>query len=786
MNCRLCVALCLSAALLLCARESIAQKTQEVDSLPAISNRFAILVGVETYDDANIAPINSGPANDVKRLKSILETYAGFHDDNVFVLSTAKKTGLQPTRPGILEALAKVKNLQNLQKGNGLLLFMFSGHGVAPGNEAFLLPKDAQWTSDQGLLEDTSLSVELLRKRIAETGVKQTIVLLDACRNDPKAAKDVSDNPLTKPFLIDFESLNRGIEASAVIYASSLGKRAYVDVGTHLGYFTEAIAAALSGKASDSKGDVTLGKLIDYIHEAVPKMVARDLGKDVEQIPYPLVAGYGTNLVLAHVRTLSARGSVKVSSSQGTASSPVVSSLPNQASKALAPIFSQFVSYPSGGVFPNSLAVGDFNKDGNTDVVVANSDSNNIGVLLGIGDGSFQEAKSYPAGDSPYSLAVGDFNGDGKLDVAVANIGSHGVPSISILLGRGDGTFDSAKNYPSGEAPTKLVVGDFNGDHKLDLAVGNKLDSSVSILLGNGDGSFQAPVKYSVGSYPYAIAVGDFNEDHKEDLVVGNNASHTVSILLGNGAGAFENTQEYISDTGRWGPYSVMIGDFNHDKHQDLVFTDFSDNAVGVRLGNGDGTFQDLKSYTVHEKGQADRDEGPFDIAVFDFDGDGNLDLATANNANTISLLLGKSDGTFQPAKTYPAGYSPVSLAVGDFNGDHKPDLVVANRIGNSVSVFLNSVFDTQMTLNSSLNPSSSGINITFTATVETEAGVPDGLVEFYSDKLVIGVVPLKDGIATVTTYALSSGVHLVTAKYKGTSAVRGNSVTLTQVVKDH
>src|SRR5438132_377175 len=130
-----------------------------------------------------------------------------------------------------------------------------------------------------------------------------------------------------------------------------------------------------------------------------------------------------------------------------------------------------------GSLRPQSLAVGDFNGDGRPDLAVANNGSTNVSVLLGNGDGTFQNAFGYGAGTGPGSVAVGDFNGDGKPDLAVANIGSlrdnYTDGNVSVLLGNGDGTFRSAVDYGAGSVPRSVTVGDFNGDGKLDLAVAN-------------------------------------------------------------------------------------------------------------------------------------------------------------------------------------------------------------------------------------------------------------------------------------------------------------------------
>src|SRR5580658_474305 len=152
------------------------------------------------------------------------------------------------------------------------------------------------------------------------------------------------------------------------------------------------------------------------------------------------------------------------------------------------------------GTDPDAVAVGDFNGDGKLDLVVANEGSNNVGILLGNGDGTFQAAVNYGVGSAPTSVAVGDFNGDGKLDLAVVNELSN---NVSILLGNGDGMFQAAVNYGAGLSLFSVAVADFNGDGKLDLAVANYESNNVSILLGKGDGTFQAAVDYGIGTENY-------------------------------------------------------------------------------------------------------------------------------------------------------------------------------------------------------------------------------------------------------------------------------------------
>jgi uncharacterized protein (UPF0548 family) len=334
------------------------------------------------------------------------------------------------------------------------------------------------------------------------------------------------------------------------------------------------------------------------------------------------------------------------------------------------------VNYGVGaGTYPTSVAVGDFNGDGKADLAVTNGSANTVSILLGKGDGTFQAAVNYGAGSNPVSVAVGDFNGDGKADLAVANYVSN---NVSVLLGNGDASFQPAVNYSVGSYPDSVAVGDFNGDGKADLVVANANNEDVSVLLGNGDGSFQTAVNYAVGGNPYSVAVGDFNGDGNADIAVAN-VNSNVSVLLGNGDGTFQAAVQYSAGLG---PESVAVWDFNGDGKADLAVANTESNSVSVLLGDGDGTFQAAVNYAVGVF--------PASVAIGDFNGDGRADLAVADVfSNVVSVLLGKGDGTFQAAVNYAVGSNPWSVAVGDFNGDGRVDLAVANEGSNNVSILL-------------------------------------------------------------------------------------------------
>jgi|HubBroStandDraft_6_1064221.scaffolds.fasta_scaffold00121_33 hypothetical protein len=347
---------------------------------------------------------------------------------------------------------------------------------------------------------------------------------------------------------------------------------------------------------------------------------------------------------------------------------------------ALAAQAGQFLvalQYPTG-TNPQAVAVGDFNGDGNLDLAIANSTSNTISVLLGKGDGTFRPKVDYATGSTPADIAVGDFNGDGHLDIAVTNSASN---TVSVFLGNGDGSFRPKVDAATGKRPQGIAVGDFNGDGHPDIAVTNATDGTVGVLLGKGDGTFKAEVAYNTGFNPYSVAVGDFNGDGIPDLAVANNNNdNLVSVLLGKGDGTFQTRFQYT--TGNT-PVSVALADFNGDGYLDIAVADQHGNAVSILLGNGKGSFATHVEYSTAAF--------PTAVTAGDFNGDGKMDLAVSDgDGNTVSVLWGNGDGTFQGQLNCGTGDIPYSVVAADFNNDGKTDLVVANSGADSVSVILN------------------------------------------------------------------------------------------------
>ncbi len=329
--------------------------------------------------------------------------------------------------------------------------------------------------------------------------------------------------------------------------------------------------------------------------------------------------------------------------------------------------FAPKVDYTTGNS-ATFVAVGDFNADGKLDLAVADSSyqSPSISILLGNGDGSFGAPKILSLGGSPSAIATGDFNRDGKLDLVVTDSSD----TVLILLGNGDGTFRRGSTYLSDQRPPGVAVGDLNGDGKLDLVLpSGQNGTSVFVMLGNGDGTFQAPLSSTVPYGPRVAGIADFNRDGIPDLLVGNAIS--PSILLGNGDGTFQSP---ITSSVPFGLASFAIGDFNGDGMLDIAVGSGGPSAdISILLGNGDGTFQQQVIYS----GSSD------ELVSLDVNGDGQLDLLGIGYSDfgpAVQVLLGDGDGTFGNQRLYTTGVTPVDLGVMDFNHDGHLDLAIVNQ----------------------------------------------------------------------------------------------------------
>jgi formylglycine-generating enzyme required for sulfatase activity len=283
------------------ARDVRLTSSSPVTQLPERSKRFALIVGVDRYQDPQVTPL-VGAGNDARSLRTALIRYGGFPDDHVILLTSDQAAGSQPTRGVILR---KLSNLRAVVPKDGLLLFSFAGHGIQREGRAYLLASDSQVNGDLDLLEDTAINVgSQVRDRVEETGIGQVIFILDACRNEPGAGRSGTDNPLSEGFVkqFSFDSRNRDVSAFVILYASEIGHRAYEYIEKRQGYFSWFLVEALRGAAANDRGEVTLGAVIDYLQEKVPQRVALDLGRGKAQKPFAVIEGFKANdLVLSFV-----------------------------------------------------------------------------------------------------------------------------------------------------------------------------------------------------------------------------------------------------------------------------------------------------------------------------------------------------------------------------------------------------------------------------------------------------------------------------------------------------
>jgi hypothetical protein len=287
-------------------------------------------------------------------------------------------------------------------------------------------------------------------------------------------------------------------------------------------------------------------------------------------------------------------------------------------------------------------------------------------------------------------------------------------------------------------------------------------------LLNEGHGIFSSPTAYDSGAlFGRSMTLGDVNRDGELDVLVGNNGY--VGVLLGNGDGTFKPAVTYGSGA------SITVGDVNSDGKPDLLAAELtsSSGVASVLLGNGDGTFKPAAFYPTG--GEYARS-----VAVADVNGDGKPDLVVANSSDiwpdqrAVGVLTGNGDGSFEPAVTFDSGGGTFFVAVGDVNKDGKPDVVVVNTSGLGLGVLLNNTKSTTATtLISSLNPSTYGQRVVFTAMVKTRFVAPTGRVVFtWSDGFrtfnIGSALVNSSGVAMLAKSNLNADWFPLTAVYEG------------------
>ena len=431
------------------------------------------------------------------------------------------------------------------------------------------------------------------------------------------------------------------------------------------------------------------------------------------------------------------------------------------------------------GEQPTSIVAADFNHDGNLDLAVANSLSGYLSILIGNRDGTFRPATPSPPVSDPGFVTVGDFNGDGKIDL-IALGGS--ASTISVLLGNGDGTFQKAIATKPPFAVQAIGVGDFNGDGKLDVVTAGTFGGSapVNVLLGNGDGTFRLGASYTGETSPAAIAVGDFNGDHKLDMAIANFLGVGVSVWLGNGDGTFKPPVDYATSFPEWVTAARLAG----EGPVDLVAANFGGTAAPagttVFSGNGDGTF---KAGSFYPAGGETRF-----VAAGDFNGDRKLDLVVPDAlSDDVVVLLNTAAAAFSP--TTPLTFTPQlmgttsapqtvtltntgkgSLAIGLISAS--ANFAVTNTCGKSL------VVGATCDLNVSFEPSAQG-NVGGLTTIADSATPKPQVIEVSGAGTVVELTPqsLNFGDQKVGT---SSAPLTVVVTNQGSSVI-----TISKIVID-
>jgi len=331
------------------------------------------------------------------------------------------------------------------------------------------------------------------------------------------------------------------------------------------------------------------------------------------------------------------------------------------------------VSYASGASTHGVVAV-DFDGDGRVDLIVTVAGEDAVIVLRGLGDRAFARPVRLETGPFPKHAAVADLNGNGLLDIVTANQDGNDGDGITVLLRLPSGGF-AAANYAACANPHHVAVGRFGSQGRVDVAVACWGQSEIAVLPGLGDGSFGAPQFHLSGASPHALVVEDLDGDGFDDIAIANLGGSTVAVLRGLGSYAFDAAVTYPVGAR---PHGIALGDLDGDGVPDLVTANES-GTVSVLMGVGDGTF----TVTDFPAGSV-----PKDVAVGDIDGDGVPDIVTANSHGNypngsaptdVSLLRGAGDGTFGAPTRFRVDLSPFAVDVADLDGDGRLDVVTAN-----------------------------------------------------------------------------------------------------------
>ncbi|MCB2379780.1 FG-GAP-like repeat-containing protein, partial [Hymenobacter sp. BT635] len=371
--------------------------------------------------------------------------------------------------------------------------------------------------------------------------------------------------------------------------------------------------------------------------------------------------------------------------------------------------FAPLTTYATGGSISLRVVTGDLNADGRLDAVTANITSNNVSVFLNSGNGTFAAATRYnvaPGGVQTQGVTLGDVNADGRLDIVTANNGNN---TIGVLLNQGAGIFGTVLSYATGTntAPRNVALSDVNGDGVLDAVTGNSGTATTSVLLGLGGGAFGAPTSYATSGLGFDVALGDVTADGRLDIVTANYATNSVNVLPGLAGGTFGTFVNYATGVNSQ-TVGLRLGDVNTDGRLDVVASN-QNSTISVLLGQAGGTL----ATTNYSTGAI---TGAYAVGIGDVNGDGLPDLVPGNFSNNlIGVLLGQASG-FGAVTTYNGGNGAQGVALADVNADGKLDVLTANRNDNTLGVLLNSTNFVVPTL-TSVSPTNGPVGTSVTLT---------------------------------------------------------------------